>query len=219
MFRPTSGPLRTKLQEPLLAGYRFLANHKGFGCLFVACLSGVVLGCNVTRELKRTLTTTHQEERRFHNKERRNQEFARTIWQRYQEVQPEFSHTPHFREGFCDGVIFYLEHGGVVASPTHPPFPYWSVDYQTPEGRQAIDQWHSGFREGMFEAERQGVQESIVLPIWAQHSIAEGRPRIKTVPEVGDVQEITPLPSAGGQPPVFPEESLPKPIDPPPALN
>jgi hypothetical protein len=57
-----------------------------------------------------------------------------------------------FAQGFEDGFAHFMEYGRLGGEPHVPPRRYWRGEYRTPEGRLAIDQWFTGFSEGVHTA-------------------------------------------------------------------
>lgn len=72
------------------------------------------------------------------------------------------AHSPHYEKGFKKGFADYLVWGGSGEPPPVPPKHYWGAD--TPEGRQAAQEWFAGFRHGAALAKKSGARETIVVP-------------------------------------------------------
>jgi hypothetical protein len=70
-----------------------------------------------------------------------------------------------YADGFKKGFVDHLHYDGQGQPPAVPPWIYRGTDFQSPEGRFAIDDWFAGFRHGADAAALSGVRESIVVPI------------------------------------------------------
>jgi hypothetical protein len=162
----------------------------------------------VYRELRRTLSTAAQEEKRFEQTQRRNLDWSQALWQQFVEAQPGLEWTPDFQTGFRDGADFYLVHG-VLVTPTHPPLPYWSVAAQSPAGRAAIDEWHRGFEAGALAADQQGLREEVTLPVRVPDPDSIGRPQIMSYPGFAAAPAEAPLSPEPQDPQLLPAEPLP----------
>lgn len=73
-------------------------------------------------------------------------------------------HLDDFRDGFRAGYAQVLG-GGDVCPPTLPPKKYWSIRYQSQEGRERIDAWFSGHETGVATALQDGVQDEVRIPL------------------------------------------------------
>src|SRR5262249_55924719 len=69
-----------------------------------------------------------------------------------------------YAQGFADGFLDYLEAGGSGEPPVLPPRRYWGSAYQTPVGRQLVDEWFAGFRHGAAVARDAGYRDLVTLP-------------------------------------------------------
>jgi hypothetical protein len=113
---------------------------------------------NVGHELRRSWED--------HHLERRRHQLADAAWARY---EPKCSRprraTSDFALGFHAGYVDYLAYDGPGEPPLVPPARYWSVGYQNPVGRAAIQAWNDGFRVGASVARDDGFREYQILPI------------------------------------------------------
>src|SRR5262249_39466700 len=76
-------------------------------------------------------------------------------------------YSPDFQQGFLCGFADYLYAGGTGNPPPLPPRGYWKSEYETPEGRQAVQDWFEGFRTGAARARASGYRELVTVPISA----------------------------------------------------
>jgi hypothetical protein len=156
-------PIKPK-GEPLQSGAA-LGMTRGRGIsLFVLLFS--LPGCsfyhyafhNVSHDLRRSWQSCHEERRRH--------QLADEAWARY---EPKCSRSCHassdFAAGFHAGYVDYLVYDGAGEPPLAPPAKYWTVAYQNPEGRAALQAWNDGFRIGASIARDDGFREYQVLPI------------------------------------------------------
>ena len=70
----------------------------------------------------------------------------------------------HYASGFRCGFAEYLMFGGDAQPPLVPPREYWNVDFETPAGKQAIDEWFQGYRHGAAECQARGNRELTTVP-------------------------------------------------------
>jgi hypothetical protein len=61
----------------------------------------------------------------------------------------------HYKDGWKQG-YFDLSTGQCNEPPATPPHEYWDAKYQSLEGREAIDEWYSGWQDGATAAEQDG---------------------------------------------------------------
>ena len=132
---------------------------------------------------------------------------AKKAWKTYQGEHPDCAGSADFAKGFKHGYADYLEHGGdcCLSRPT-PPFRYWKVHHETPEGRAATVAWLDGFRAGATAAKASGYRELIVVPIGKSNHPSQGTPAMSAnAPSIGNE---TPVPATPAAPPM---EELPVP--------
>lgn len=94
----------------------------------------------------------------------RNANLAHVAWRRVEEeTGSDRTYSADYICGFKQGFADYLDSGGAAEAPPLPPPRYWTVHYQTPEGRQAVADWTTGFRHGALLARDSGFREERVL--------------------------------------------------------
>jgi hypothetical protein len=106
-----------------------------------------------------------------------------------------------FAWGFKCGFTDYLDNGGTGQPPPLPPRHYWKLKYQTPEGYRAIQEWFSGFQQGVVVAKASGFREQIVVPVMAPPYAAIIKSEIVALPHDGPAgPEAYPVPASPGTP-------------------
>ncbi len=119
---------------------------------------------------------------------------AAEAWKEVRTGVPGYSR--HYHRGFLVGFADYLQFGGNGEPPPVPPRQYWKQD--SPAGRQAVEDWFSGFRHGATIARRSGYRELIVVPVSAALSSdqPEQSPEIRNEPMAPDdgADNSSPLP-------------------------
>ncbi len=93
----------------------------------------------------------------------RNRALAKQVWGEIAAESPE-PFSEHYSQGFVSGFADYLYRGGSGDAPPIPPRSYWHMGYQSPEGKQAIQDWYDGFRHGSQECQASGYRQLAVVP-------------------------------------------------------
>ncbi|MDH3716619.1 MAG: hypothetical protein OES79_00735 [Planctomycetota bacterium] len=70
-----------------------------------------------------------------------------------------------YARGFEDGFVDFLDAGGTGQPPPVPPRRYWRAKYQTADGQLAIQQWFSGYEDGVRAAQASGYRDFVVIPV------------------------------------------------------
>lgn len=94
----------------------------------------------------------------------RNRHLAEQAWDEVREAIAAPAFSVDYARGFKDGYADYLTAGGSGDPPSLPPRCYWKAIYQTPEGKQATDDWFTGFRHGAWQAKSSGLRRVFVVP-------------------------------------------------------
>jgi hypothetical protein len=95
------------------------------------------------------------------------------------------SYSDDFAWGFKRGYMDYLDNGGTGQPPPLPPRRYWKLKYQTPEGYRCIQEWFSGFQQGVEVAKASGFREYSVVPVISPPYSAVIRSEVVAVPHDG----------------------------------
>jgi hypothetical protein len=121
----------------------------------------------------------------------RNKKLAEKAWAEFEETHEE-DFSEHYALGFKAGYADYLYAGGSGEPPPLPPRTYWRVEFETPEGQEAIHEWFTGFSSGAAVAAQSGYRELVTVPT----SVA---PVISAEEEDPPAEEVLPPPKK--QPP------------------
>ncbi len=95
---------------------------------------------------------------------RRNYKLAEYACESITKSEPDHTYSADYVDGFKDGFADYLYAGGTGEPPPLPPRHYWKIDYETPEGHQAIVDWFAGFRHGAVVAQESGYRQWVTIP-------------------------------------------------------
>jgi hypothetical protein len=102
---------------------------------------------------------------------------AEEAWQHFQEGDPAHPNAVHYKRGFVDGYVAYLDGAQSVEPPGEPPWIYRSSHFESPEGPEIIREWQAGYRQGASMARASGYREAAVL-------IPIGRPPYQPYPPI-----------------------------------
>jgi hypothetical protein len=89
-------------------------------------------------------------------------------------------HSVDYAKGFEEG-YYDVASGGDGCPPPLPPKKYWSATYASPVGREHIEAWFQGFRDGAATAKVEGVAGYGLLHVSAEHRNSRPGPPM-TVP-------------------------------------
>jgi hypothetical protein len=106
------------------------------------------------------------------------------------ECQNAMCSSDDFAWGFKRGFTDYLDNGGSGQPPPLPPRHYWKLKYQTPEGYRAIQEWFSGFQQGVEVAKASGFRDHTLVPIISPAYSAVIRSEVVALPHVGPAPEM-----------------------------
>jgi len=90
-------------------------------------------------------------------------QLANEAWNSQVRRDPEIACSAEFEQGFKDGFADYLYAGGTGEPPPVPPRCMWNLDYRTPRGHQAVDDWFAGFRHGAALVRARGYREKMTI--------------------------------------------------------
>ena len=154
-----------------------------------------------------------------HVTSQRNFELAQRTWDEMQASAPDQEVSADYEHGFKDGYVDYLDAGGTCEPPPVPPRKYWNDTYRSPGGKQSINDWFAGFRDGATMARDGGYRELVTvpsslpltgrthsLPDPAAHELQKRSPRLEVLPSSPPFEIEN-----GGRPDLSPaaDESLP----------
>jgi hypothetical protein len=145
---------------------------------------------------------------------------AVTSWTAYREKHPAV-YSDDFAWGFKRGFAASLDGAGSTQSPPQPPQYYCQVKYETPQGYRAIEDWYSGYEQGVMAARSTdrdhnlaieskpavdatvGVDE-VVQPVpAATQPVPEFEAQSKTSIERPEMHSVAPMPDVRGPKPVM----------------
>ena len=93
-------------------------------------------------------------------------QMADDAWQHAVADDPALANGYHYGAGFRAGFADYLQNDGTGQPPAEPPWEYRTAGFETPQGRQDIDDWFAGWRSGAAAARAGGYREAaVVLPL------------------------------------------------------
>jgi hypothetical protein len=135
---------------------------RGRYALLVLTLGLFSSGCIVVKDLA-TSGTTDSNESDDARERTRNRQWAETAWQQNCSAHPQRIVSPDQAQGFKDGFAEHL-YSGQEKPPRSAPARYRAVEYQTPQGYRAIEEWFDGYRYGIAMAIESGCRRWIVGP-------------------------------------------------------
>ena len=140
------------------------ALHRWLGpCVLVlmCCTSGT--GC--CRLMSLANRTTRIEPKQYSS--RRDAKYSRELYSQWADEEwykrfgacSETIVSSDYAYGFHDGFVDYVYAGGSGEPPPVPPRTYWNVSFRNAEGRERVNQWFEGYREGALVAREGGYRE------------------------------------------------------------
>ena len=90
--------------------------------------------------------------------------------------------TEDFGDGFIDGYVDYLEHGGQSLPPAVPPLKYRRSRFMNPEGHARIHDYFAGFQQGADTACHTGERSFLTVPVLMPEANPEMTPNVKQSP-------------------------------------
>jgi hypothetical protein len=159
-------------------------------------------GCNLVYYASHNLTNevvSRLDERKL---DRRLRSDARAAWREVGQQYQVGTRCPEFEDGFRDGYIDYLQHGGVPRPPVVPPLKYRRSKYLSPEGQARVKEYFQGFQYGAEVAAASGKREYLTVPVLLP-------PPPPVIPL--NVTRVPVLPAPPGAMPLAPAAPLPEP--------
>jgi len=166
----------------------------------VYCLCLLLTGCSLYENAAQTLwcepslfsTTTDD----CHTRERCCQ-LADKAWNSLVKEDPEIACSAAFERGFKDGFADYLYAGGTGEPPPVPPRCFWNLDYRTPKGHQAVEDWFAGFRRGTAAVRERGYREQMTI----RSSLVWGAVAPPSTAPAEPIEQVRPMEAIPSPPP------------------
>lgn len=131
---------------------------------FLGCL--LLSGCSVYQRACQTLwrePSAFSARKDDSRTRERYCQLANEAWFAMLKENPGIACSGEFEQGFKDGFADYLYAGGTGEPPPVPPRCLWNLDYRTPQGHQAVDDWFAGFRRGAAKVREGGYREQATI--------------------------------------------------------
>lgn len=122
-------------------------------------------GCNLVYYASHNLTNEVVSRWDEHKLDHRLRSEARAAWREVGQQYQMGTRCVEFEDGFQDGYIDYLQHGGVPRPPVVPPLKYRRSKYLTPEGQALVKEYFQGFQYGADVAAASGKREYLTVPL------------------------------------------------------
>ena len=87
-----------------------------------------------------------------------------------------------YGEGFLDGYVDYLEHGGESLPPAVPPLKYRRSRFLNQDGHARIHEYFAGFQQGADTACHSGERSFLTVPVLVAEQNPEQAPNVKQTP-------------------------------------
>lgn len=130
-----------------------------------AGLVAPLAGCNLAYYAGHNLTNEVVSRLDECKLDRRLRSEARAAWREVGQQYQVGGRCPEFEDGFQDGYIDYLQHGGVPRPPVVPPLKYRRSKYLSPEGQAQVKEYFQGFQYGAEVAAASGKREYLTVPL------------------------------------------------------
>jgi hypothetical protein len=135
-----------------------------FAAMAMLCIC--FAGCSLVESAKRTLLLeplAFPTCKDSHRTQRRDRQWAKAAWEAEMAANPELCSSVEYQRGFEDGFADYLYAGGTGEPPPVPPRRLWNLDYRTPEGHKAVEDWFAGFRQGARAVREAGYRDFVTV--------------------------------------------------------
>lgn len=134
---------------------------------WIVLFCAVAPGCSIAKETTHNLfvrPVSYCFYKDNHATDVRARELARQAWQEMDNGGGPGGFSNDYAKGFEDGFAEFLDFGGSGTPPPVPPRSYWKIEYQTPQGHQAIEDWYAGYAQGSGAAQESGLRRLFVVP-------------------------------------------------------
>jgi hypothetical protein len=131
--------------------------------LLVLLLGFFSSGCIVVKDGGQRASVDFAESAEDARERVRDRQWAETAWKQNCAANHQRLVSPDYAQGFKDGFAEHL-HSGQEQLPHSAPARYRGVEYQTPQGYRAIEDWLDGYRCGIAVAIESGCRRWITGP-------------------------------------------------------
>lgn len=192
----------------------------------ILLVCAVTCGCTIIENATRNLIVEPWEYWNYgsrHFEIHRNRKLAKAAWTEYQASPAGCSCSSDYGCGFQEGYTDFLTYGGTGCPPYVPPRRYWRLNYQTPQGYAAAQDWFAGFRAGSVAAQSSGYRNFLTVPSAGSPyrfvptapspTVTDGpmmAPPPATAPDVPAGSEPVPTPPAAAEPVLAPSKFFSK---------
>jgi hypothetical protein len=181
------------------------------GFAAIAALSVFCAGCSLFRSAEQTLLIdplTYSTRKDSQRTKHQYRQWADAAWQAEMAANPEPCQSIEYKRGFEDGFADYLYAGGTGEPPPVPPRRLWNLDYRTPAGQHAVENWFCGFRRGAGAARDAGYRTMVTVP----SSVLLHQDSVAVAPPPGAISEAKETNEAKAPKAPSPFEEVPSPI-------
>jgi hypothetical protein len=140
---------------------------------------------------------------------RRLRSEAEISWSQVCQQYDKHSFSREYADGFVEGYIDFIEHGGVSRPPTVPPPRYRRAAYLTPSGHERAKDYLIGFKYGADVAQQSGRRQFHTIPVLLPEPRSDEPLSINLIPEASPTP-VAPIPVPAV--PEAPKAAVPLPV-------